>query len=50
MFDCGAPKKGYLKKAGSVNLEKKWPAAAAVLKKVNFSNEQIASAAAMVDV
>jgi glycine betaine/proline transport system substrate-binding protein len=50
IYDCGAPKKGYLKKAGSANLEKKWPAAAAVLRKVNFTNEQIAAAAAMVDV
>jgi glycine betaine/proline transport system substrate-binding protein len=50
VFDCGAPKQGYLKKAGSANLEKKWPGAAAILKKVNFTNPQIAAAAAMVDV
>ncbi len=50
IYDCGAPAKGYLKKAGSGRLEKTWPAAAAFLKKVDFSNAQIAAAAAMVDV
>jgi glycine betaine/proline transport system substrate-binding protein len=50
VYDCGAPKKGYLKKAASKQLEQKWPAAAAFLKKVNFTNAQIAAAAAMVDI
>ena len=50
IYDCGAPAKGYLKKAGSPNLAKTWPAAEAFLRKVNFSNAQIAAAAAMVDV
>ena len=50
VYDCGAPKAGYLKKAGSPELEEKWPAAAAMLKKLNFNNAQIAAAAAMVDV
>lgn len=50
LYDCGAPASGYLKKAGSKNLGEKWPAAAAFLKKVNFTNPQIAAAAAMVDV
>jgi glycine betaine/proline transport system substrate-binding protein len=50
VYDCGAPKQGWLKKAGSKNLEATWPAAAAFLKNVNFSNAQIAAAAAMVDV
>jgi glycine betaine/proline transport system substrate-binding protein len=50
IYDCGAPANGYLKKAGSPELEKKWPKAYAVLKKVNFTNPQIAAAAAMVDV
>jgi glycine betaine/proline transport system substrate-binding protein len=35
---------------GSKELEQKWPKAAAILKKVNFSNPQIAAAAALVDV
>ncbi len=50
VYDCGAPASGYLKKAGSKALPEKWPAAAAFLKKVNFTNPQIAEAAAMVDV
>ncbi|MFZ5676222.1 MAG: ABC transporter substrate-binding protein [Pseudomonadota bacterium] len=50
VYDCGAPAKGYLKKAGSKQLGEKWPKAAAFLKKVNFTNPQIAAAAAMVDV
>jgi glycine betaine/proline transport system substrate-binding protein len=50
LYDCGAPATGYLKKAGSKALAEKWPAAAALLKKVDFTNPQIAAAAAMVDV
>lgn len=50
IYDCGAPAKGYLKKAGSKQLMEKWPKAAAILQKVNFTNPQIAAAAAMVDV
>lgn len=50
VYDCGAPKAGYLKKAGSPELEETWPAAAAMLKELNFNNAQIAAAAAMVDV
>lgn len=50
VYDCGAPASGYLKKVGSKALEEKWPKAAAILKKVNFTNPQIAAAAAMVDV
>jgi glycine betaine/proline transport system substrate-binding protein len=50
IYDCGAPAKGYLKKAGSKNLDAKWPNAAAFLRKVDFTNSAIAAAAAMVDV
>jgi glycine betaine/proline transport system substrate-binding protein len=50
IYDCGAPAQGYLKKAGSKQLGEKWPKAAEFLKKVNFTNPQIAAAAAMVDV
>lgn len=50
LYDCGAPAKGYLKKAGSKQLGEKWPAAAEVLKKVNMTNPQFAAAAALVDV
>lgn len=50
IYDCGAPAKGYLKKIGSPQLVQKWPKADAILRKVNFTNPQIAAAAAMVDV
>jgi glycine betaine/proline transport system substrate-binding protein len=50
VYDCGAPAKGYLKKVGSKRLAEKWPTADAFLRKVNFTNPQIAAAAAMVDV
>jgi glycine betaine/proline transport system substrate-binding protein len=50
IYDCGAPAKGYLKKVGSKQLAEKWPKANAILQKVNFTNPQIAAAAAMVDV
>lgn len=50
VYDCGAPAKGYLRKVGSPALVTKWPTAAEFLKKVNFTNPQIATAAAMVDV
>jgi glycine betaine/proline transport system substrate-binding protein len=50
VYDCGAPASGYLKKAGSPALAEKWPAATEILKKVNFTNAQIAAAAMMVDV
>ena len=50
IYDCGAPASGYLKKAGSKQLAEKWPKATAFLQKVNFTNPQIAAAAAMVDV
>ena len=50
IYDCGAPANGYLKKAGSKQLAEKWPEATEFLKKVNFTNPQIAAAAALVDV
>lgn len=50
IYDCGAPAKGYLKKAGSKQLAEKWPEATEFLKKVNITNPQFAAAAALVDV
>ena len=50
VYDCGAPANGYLKKVGSKELEEKWPKAAAILKKINLTNAQIAAAASLVDV
>jgi glycine betaine/proline transport system substrate-binding protein len=50
VYDCGAPKSGWLRKAGWKGLAETWPQASEFLKKVNFTNEQIAQAAALVDV
>lgn len=49
LYDCGAPKSGYLKKVGWKGLPETWPAAAAMLTKMSFTNPQIAAAADMVD-
>jgi len=48
--DCGAPRKGWLKKAAWKGLAKQFPAAWGVLQKINFTNAQIAAASVMVDV
>ncbi len=48
--DCGAPSSAWLKKAMWEGMDDEWPAAAAMLRKVNFSNAQIARAALLVDV
>lgn len=48
--DCGNPANGYLKKAAWAGMEKKWPKAYALLKKVSFTNPQIAEMAKLVDV
>lgn len=50
VYDCGAPAKGYLKKAVSKSFGAKWPKAMEIVKKVSFTNAQIAAAASMVDV
>lgn len=49
VYDCGAPPDGYLKKAGSPQLEEKWPGAAEILRKVDFPNTEISVVAKMVD-
>ena len=49
-YDCGNPADGYLKKAAWDGMAEKWPAAYAVLKRVNFTNAQIAEMARLVDV
>jgi glycine betaine/proline transport system substrate-binding protein len=49
-FDCGNPKRGWLKKGVWSGLEKKWPCAFELIKDINFTNAQIGEAAAMVDV
>ncbi len=50
MYDCGNPANGYLKIAAWDGMEAKWPAAFAVLQKVNFTNAQIAEMAKFVDI
>ncbi|MEM8752082.1 MAG: ABC transporter substrate-binding protein [Pseudomonadota bacterium] len=48
--DCGAPRGGWLKKAMWGGLDEEAPNAARVLRKVDFTNAQIAAAALLVDV
>ncbi len=50
VYDCGNPKDGWLKKAVWAQFEKKWPCAFTIVKKISLSNNQIAEAAAYVDV
>lgn len=49
-YDCGNPANGYLKKAAWDGMEAKWPHAFAALKKISFTNPQIAEMAKLVDV
>ncbi len=49
IFDCGAPRKGWLKKAAWSGMKDKWAKAFEFVQKMNFSNAQIAKAADMVD-
>lgn len=49
-YDCGATKKGWLKKGVWAGMEEKWPAAFALVKNMDFTNPQLAEAAALVDV
>lgn len=50
VYDCGAPRNGYLKKAAWKGMAEKWPAAFKFLQNMNFTNAQIAEAAMLVDV
>ena len=49
-YDCGNPADGYLKKAAWDGMEDKWPNAYQVLRKISFTNPQIAEMAKLVDV
>lgn len=49
-YDCGNPANGYLKKAAWDGMKDKWPKAYEVLKKISFTNAQIAEMAKLVDV
>ncbi len=48
--DCGERRSNWLKKAAWSGLAQMYPAAWKILKRVNFTNEQIASAIKMVDI
>ena len=48
--DCGNPKRGWLKKGVWSGFEDTWPCAFELIENINFSNAQIADAAARVDV
>ena len=50
LYDCGAPASGWLKKAAWAGVEEDFPKAWELFGKINFTNAQIAAAAAMVDV
>lgn len=50
LYDCGNPSGGWLKKAAWSGFQATFPCAYESLKKMNFSNGQIANAAALVDV
>lgn len=50
LYDCGNPAGGWLKKAAWSGFQAQFPCAYESLKNMNFSNAQIASAAALVDV
>ncbi len=50
LYDCGAPASGWLKKAAWEGVEEDYPKAWELFQNMNFTNAQIAAAAAMVDV
>ena len=48
-YDCGKPKKGWLKKLAWSGVKSKWPCAYSIIKNFNLANYLIASADALVD-
>lgn len=48
-YDCGNPKKGWLKKLAWSGIRKKWPCAHTIIKNFNLTNNLISDAAALVD-
>lgn len=48
-YDCGGPSAGYLKIGVSSQFPGKWPGAAFILKRINFTNAILADLAAAVD-
>jgi len=49
-WDCGNPKNGWLKKATAVNVATDWPCAFELINNISFNNDDIAKAAALVEV
>lgn len=49
-YDCGNPANGYLKKAAWDGMADKWPDAYETLKRISFTNPQIAEMAKLVDI
>jgi glycine betaine/proline transport system substrate-binding protein len=49
-FDCGNPKRGWLKKGVWAGFEQNWPCGFQLIRNINFTNAQISAAAAKVDV
>ncbi|MDE0110820.1 MAG: ABC transporter substrate-binding protein [Albidovulum sp.] len=49
-YDCGNPTGGYLKKAAWDGMEEKWPNAYAILRKISFTNYNVAEMAKFVDI
>ena len=50
LCDCGNPKGGWLKKAAWSGMTTQWPCASKLLKSFTLNSQQIASAAALVDI
>ena len=48
--DCGNPADGYLKTGVGAHFPEKWPAAAAIVQRMDFTNPMLAAMAAAVDV
>ena len=48
--DCGNPADGYLKTGVGEHFPEKWPSAAAIVKRMDFTNPMLAAMAAAVDV
>ena len=49
-YDCGNPKKGWLKKGVWAGFEETWPCGLELIRNISFTNAQIAQLAAKIDV
>ena len=48
-YDCGNPKKGWLKKIVWKKAKEKWPCAYEIIRNFNFNNKMIAKVSSRVD-